>query len=166
MLQQNKDLLGHHFFWGELLFTKKDFGGQQFKANVNNIEYTLTLSEKIQTNSDDDAAEERMQIFSIILRSVRIFPPIALSHHHCLFFAHRSFSTSKVLSKLKYTRIRDSMFKIAAETPIDVKNRNKDMVFLLSGFSTNISRFQVHPSTLFDRPRLIPFCERSWCRLG
>lgn len=116
MLQQNKDLLGHHFFWGELLFTKKDFGGQQFKANVNNIEYTLTLSEKIQTNSDDDAAEERMQIFSIILRSV--------------------------LSKLKYTRIRDSMFKIAAETPIDVKNRNKDMVFLLSGFSTNISRFQ------------------------
>lgn len=84
VLSANKDQLGRHDFWGELLFAKQDLSNRTFKAEVNGTEYVVTLSGRIPVATDDVAAPERMAMASRLLKTV--------------------------FARLKFIRIRDSIY--------------------------------------------------------
>jgi hypothetical protein len=69
VLSANKDQLGRHDFWGELLFAKQDLSNRTFTAEVNGTEYVVTLSGRIPV-AEDVAAPERMAMCSRLLKTV------------------------------------------------------------------------------------------------
>lgn len=69
MLRANKDAIGQHLYWGELLFVKKDLSQATFSAKVHGVDYKLTLSDQMEIEMGAKMRRNLTQILSILVRS-------------------------------------------------------------------------------------------------